>query len=1054
MNHPRHRTGPHPRRVWRKWLVRGVVFAILGSAAAAAVLYQRWTNPAATRRQVIAKLTAQFQNVRVSLDSARLRLLGGIALFDLRLSRTGSADPGDFLYVPSAVLYHDKEQLLDGKLSIRKIELFSPRLRVARGPDGRWNLAGLVRQPSGEPVPTLVIHQGTIVLEDRTDFPDAPPLELHDVDLILVDDPAAALAFEGSATSDVAGAIHFKGTRPRDADDTALTVEAPAVHLDGPLIQRLAAYNPEWAAHGRELRGLAKLDADVVYRPGAEREWNYDVRCQLSQGQFSHARLPLPLEQIEGSLRCVNGRVPVVTLSARSGLAEVNVTAHDVVPSGGPTLESWLGDLNVRVRHLAVTPAVFEPLPEECKDINDLYHPVGRANVTFSFRKTGPGRWEKHCEAEAEDVHASYEKFPYPLEHITGKLIADLASDRDDLLKIDLEGRAAGQPVWLKGEVLGHAPSGVVIDLWGKNLPLDEQIIRALPEKYQTLARSFHPAGLGDFKAFIRRPRGSHDFANRFVIHFHDARMKYDVFPYPFEGVAGDLDIQPEEWTFHDFHGTHKGGDFQTWGRCVHVGEGERLEIHIKGKNALLDDEMAAALRPEEELYHTWQVFTPSGRIDFQGTVERQPGQPSDIDLTVFARGAYICPRFFAYGLDDIHGKMHYARRWVEVDRLRAKHGSSAVSLGRGTIYLKPGGGVWADLQNLQGQPLLPDADFVGALPVTLRDACASLQLRDPLVLNTRLVIDSGPDPAEPPVIYWDGWAGLHDATVFTGVRFDHITGQVACRGRHNGHRLDGVLGNLILKDATVFGNQHFEDVHSRIEVSPDAPEVLKLPGLYARYCGGEVYGPVRAEFGPTLRYEMKLTASQIQLEEFARQNHLGPDAQMSGLAAASLYLSGRGCDVANLKGNGTVAVPEGKLYNLPPLLPLLKVVGLRPPDRTAFDELRAAFDIDGMRVHVNSLDLFGDAISLRGSGDLNLDGTNINLDFNADWARLPQLLPASFQPIPHAISDQLLRIKMRGDLGNLQCTKEPVPMLLDRWRELIYGRPSEPPAGQSAAGR
>jgi hypothetical protein len=1054
MDHRSHGPGSHALRVWRKWVVRGVVCAVLGSVAAAGVLYQRWTNPAATRRQVIAKLTAQFQDVRVSLDSARLRLLGGIALFDLRLSRTGSTDPGDFLYVPSAILYHDKEQLLDGKLFIRKIELFRPRLRAARGPDGRWNLSGLLKQPSGEPVPTLVIHQGTIVLEDSRDLPGAPPLELHDVDLILVDDPAAALAFEGSATSDLAGALHFKGTRPRDSEDTALSVEAPAVHVDEALVQRVAAYNADWAAHGRQLRGLAKLDADLVYRPGAERELSYDVRCNLSQGQFSHARLPLPLERIEASLHCVDGRVPLVTLSAHSGLTEVNVTAHDVVLAGGSTLESWLGDLDLRVRHLAVTPAVFEPLPEEVKDINDLYHPSGRASVAFTFRKTAAGRWEKHCEAEAEDVRANYAKFPYPLEHITGKLIADICSDCDDVLKIDLEGRAAGQPVWLKGEVLGHAPSGVVIDLWGKNLPLDETLIKALPERYQDLAHSFHPSGLGDFKAFVRRARGSREFSNRFVLHFHDARMNYVVFPYPFEEVSGDLDIQPDEWTFHDFHGTHKGGEFQTWGRCLHGAAGERLEIHLKGKNALLDEEMAAALKPEEELYHTWKVFAPGGRIDFQGTVERQPGQPSDIDLTVYPKGARIRPRFFAYALDDIHGKVRYARRWVEVDHLRARHGDSTVALGRGTIYLKPGGGVWADLQNLQGQPLLPDADFVGALPVPLREACSALQLRDPLVLNTRLVIDSGPDPAEPPVIYWDGWAGLHDATMVTGVRVDHITGQVACRGRHNGRHLDGVLGNLILKEATVFGNQRFEDVHSRIEVSPDAPEVLKFPGLYARYCGGEVYGPVRAEFGPTLRYEMKLTASQIQLDEFARQNHLGPDAELRGQAGASLYLSGQGCDVNNLRGNGLITVPDGKLYNLPAVLPLLKVVGLRPPDRTAFDELRAKFDIEGMRVHVNTLDLFGDAISLRGAGDLNLNGTDINLDFNVDWARLPQLLPASIQPIPHAISDQLLRIKMRGDLGDLRCTKEPVPMLLERWREMIYGPHSDTPPEQNAAGR
>jgi AsmA-like C-terminal region len=1022
-------------------VVRTVVFAIVAGLGGAAVLYQRWTNPAATRRQVLEKLTAQFRDVHVSLESARLRLLGGIALYDLRLSRTGDADPADFLDVPSAVLYHDKEQLLDGRLVIRKIDLYRPRLRIARGPDGHWNLAQLFQPtPSTEPMPTIVIHQGTVVFEDRRDAADAPPLELRDVNLTLMNDPQPTLVFEGTAQSDMAGTVRFKGTRQRESDRTVMAVAAPSVRVDGALVQRLAAYSPDLAAHGRQLRGVAKLDADLVYDPGAETEWHYDVRCRLSEGAFSHALLPLPLDHVEASLHCVDGQVPTAELTARSGQTEVSVTAEEVNPSGGKTLDTWLSKLDCRVQHLRVTPKLFEALPQECKDIDEDFHPRGLAGVTFTFRRTAPGRWQKQLVVRAEDAEANYEKFPYPLEHISGTLEVDGTSEHDDVIKIDLAGRAAHQPVFLKGQILGERPCGVVLDIWGQNIPLDETLVRALPAKYQELARSFHPSGQGDFKAFIRRARGTPEFANHFVIDFHDAQMRYDVFPYQLENVKGVLDIRPEGWEFRGFRGTHHGGEFQTWGRCEPVDGGDRLEIHLKGKNVLLDPEMEAALEPEPELHHTWLVFAPGGRIDFQGTVERLPGRPSDVDLTVYPRGCSIQPRFFPYALHDLTGKVHYAQRRVDVENLVARHGDSALCLGSGIIYLKPGGGAWADLVNVQGRPLLPDADFVRALPESLQTACTALGLRDPLVLSTRLVIDSGPDPAEPPVIYWDGWAGLHAAALRTGVQLENVTGQVACRGRHNGHRLEGVVGNFIIKEATIFGTQHLEDIHSQVEVTPDAPEVLKFPGLFARYCGGEVYGPARVEFGPTLRYEMRLTASQVQLEVFARENHLAPNAELSGLASANLYLAGEGADVNTLKGSGNIAVPEGKMYNLPALLPLLKVLGLRPPDRTAFDELRASFDINGMRAHVNNLDLLGDAVSLRGAGDLNLDGSDINLDFNVDWARVPQMLPGDMKKIPHAISDQLLRIKMRGRIGDITCTKEPVPMLLDPFRKLLNG--------------
>ena len=47
----------------------------------------------------------------------------------------------------------------------------------------------------------------------------------------------------------------------------------------------------------------------------------------------------------------------------------------------------------------------------------------------------------------------------------------------------------------------------------------------------------------------------------------------------------------------------------------------------------------------------------------------------------------------------------------------------------------------------------------------------------------------------------------------------------------------------------------------------------------------------------------------------------------------------------------GTIEVRNGKLYKLPLLLDLLKWLGLRQPDRTAFEDVRVRFGIDGDRI-------------------------------------------------------------------------------------------------------
>ena len=66
-----------------------------------------------------------------------------------------------------------------------------------------------------------------------------------------------------------------------------------------------------------------------------------------------------------------------------------------------------------------------------------------------------------------------------------------------------------------------------------------------------------------------------------------------------------------------------------------------------------------------------------------------------------------------------------------------------------------------------------------------------------------------------------------------------------------------------------------------------------------------------------------------MQLEDFGRHN-LGAATEFSGQAMARLHLTGSGSDVQGLEGQGSIEVPSGKMYNLPVLLDLLKLLGLR----------------------------------------------------------------------------------------------------------------------------
>jgi hypothetical protein len=1025
----------------RKWLVRGLVFAIAGGLGGGAVVYQQWTNPAAVRHQVIDHLTTLLPGANVSLGSAHMRLLGGISLSDLRLSRRDDADRTDLAFVPRATVFPDKEQVLNGKFVIRKVELYRPHLYIRRGRDGLWNVSGVLAPPHPDaPVPTVEIKQGTFVIEDQLSGSGLPPIEITDVNLTLINDPLAVLRFQGKGLLEYAETLQLAGTMERLTGDVAATIQAGGIKVGPALLQRVGVYctqlTEQVQKYGLELDGTGRLQAEIGFSPGATLPWTHQIHAQLSGARFRHIRVPLPLDDLSADLACVDGRVTLSRMDARSGVAEVHLegSAQDLREDADLT-----GSLCVK--HLPVKPELFEQLPENLKKVEKDYAPSGPVTVTF-FGERKSGQWHKRWVIQPEDLSASSIKFPYILEHITGTIVQENDTVRGlDQIRLDLAGQAGAQRVFIKGDIEGEAScSGVEVKIWGNNIPLDRKLMDALAPAQQRVAASFHPTGLANFEAHIHRHQGATEFANRFIVRFHHAAIRYDVFPYPLEDVTGTLDIQERRWEFYDFRGTHKGGTVVAAGRFDQASEAPdqgRLEVQIRGENFVLDQELEHALTDREELKKAWASFHPTGHMHFSAEVVRLGEQPPDVKVDVNALGCTVKPDFFAYTLEDLNGNLHYGDRCVNLNQLCARHGTTSLTLDSGEIFVNPDGSVRGQLNKIQATQLRPDADLLEALPPVLRRTIETVNLKDPVDLKTSLTVATSPNSSQSPDLYWEGEIHFRDATLTTGVELEHVTGTAACRGRYRDQQLEGLKGNVLLDQATLF-NQPFTNIHGPLEINKNLPNTLEIDGLYAGLFGGWVYGPIRVEFGPRIRYEIWLNASQIKLEEFGRRN-LGKNGQISGLASAEIHLEGKGPDASDLTGRGTVDVPNGRLYNnLPLLLDLLKFLAIRLPDGTAFEEAHASFTIRGQRVAVSRLDLFGNAISLRGQGEMNLNGTDIQMDFYAALARITQILPPILRELPHDLSKYLFKIQMRGKMGDVHFTKEPVPVLVEPIKGLL----------------
>ncbi|HKB03043.1 MAG TPA: hypothetical protein VKD90_12535 [Gemmataceae bacterium] len=764
-------------------------------------------------------------------------------------------------------------------------------------------------------------------------------------------------------------------------------------------------------------------------------------------------------------------------------------------------LEERVRRLEVTVSDLIVGPDLFERLPPKFAEARDLFSPAGPVDVTYEQRRAPPGP-AKRLVFRAKGMTARYSGFPYPADHIRGTIEAAIDEDAPPRYEVDLVGEASGKPVTLKGRVTGGREREVDLVLTGSDIVLDKGLIDALPDDYPATVRRLNPTATGDFtakirhNARIRRDFGPEAFDNEFDIRVRTGSLTYEDFPYPLRNLSGNLLIRtlpdapaptdqprhpPGAWVeFRDFTATGSGGcKLRAKGSCGEEPGGSLLTLEVKGEGVPFDGELSRAIA-RLKIETAWSTFDPSGRMNCEVHARIHdrsppPGQPDppfvparDLELGLSFNGPTLRPTFFPYQLTEAAGQVMYAGGQVDLQQFRAKHGKTIVTLSTAKVLLPPERGFWADLYDVKMSPVVFDREFLAALPGGLRSACLGLEPQGNFSLHARrMVIDDQPKGRPPartvpqvtdftargtspaprttfPTIYWDGAVTFRDAQMKTGVPWDSVTGQFSSRGLYMGDRLGRVVGNLAIDRGRVL-KQPVETLSARFEVDPAKPDVVSIPWLNGRLYGGEVGGQARLELGTPVRFDLSLNGSRLKLEEFARVNKLGPKTDIQGLATAQLSLSNP-IDPATrlpvLQGSGTIDVPNGKMLDLPIMLDVIKLARLRPMDHTAFEEAHAVFRIRGDRVKVGQLDLLGNAISLGGEGEMNLDGSDAQYEFYTVWTNIRNMLGGGGD-IAGRVSGNLFRIRVAGDLGSdrpPRVTQEALPGIVDPIRRL-FGR-------------
>ena len=668
----------------RCWLIRGLIVAVLAAGGFGAWVVVHWVSPEKVREAVLAHVRELVgPAVEVKIESAVVRVFGGIRVTNLTLTRAGEATP--FVAIPSAVIFHDKQEFNHGKLSIRKVELESPTLRLTRRTDGTFDFPTFPRPPdtADRATPTVVIRDATVFVSDAD--PDGfPTLALKHLKLHLVNDPQPVLKVDGQCSALPAAALdedgrfdpdgfviplHFTAKWDRAVGLMTAHLDIPDVALRPELAPAFTRFSPDAARLIGGLTGRIGVKVDVTAPDSGTAPPTTAARVDLRDCRFEDARLPKPVEHLAGTIRLERGRVFVDKLTGKVDAATVELHLETKPlfgpkpPTFGPrlrpltalaqfrplgdteppidpreTAERQLERFDLTVRGLRLDDALIGSLVPDGEKWRQQFNPVGGADVRVAFTRPDGG-WRREVDILPNRLTIVYEKFRYPFTDVDGWLKLVTASDGTDEFRVQATGKLGDRRVTVSGVVAGDGlDPEIALKIVGTDIPIDARLIAAMPPKTAAALRKMRAGGRGDFVVDVRESFGVNRVDTTFRVRVFDGRVNYEHFPYALDRIRGNVMIRvaasdptrpppdgddPDRVELRNFEAHHDGGRLWLSGEseAVPATPDRKLTLRVQGENCPIDDAFKRGLT-ELQLGDAVKTLAPRGEVTFGADME------------------------------------------------------------------------------------------------------------------------------------------------------------------------------------------------------------------------------------------------------------------------------------------------------------------------------------------------------------------------------------------------------------------------------------------------
>lgn len=1012
---------------------------LLGAAVAIPYFYHRVDEQ--LRREIEARLRQQYPRLEVRVRSAHLAQGVGLEIRGVSLLAPSANGPSmelaylDEIHVTCPT---DWQDLLEGRLRISQVTVRRPTLRATRRADGTWSLAGLLPLPrlSDKP-PTTIVEGGVLEILDPSQE-HARRYSLREARLKI--EPVQngkrprhqnrLLHVTGQATGDYLRRVEIDAYLDPGGKAWLASGTLEELELSPELLRSLPWEVDKLLPRTTSLRGVVKARFAIRLDTRVASALDFRVVGQLNRGTLFDSRLPYPLTDLRANFHCDRQGIAIEDLAARHGPATLRLSYQ----RDGLAADSR-ATLDAQCSRLRLDRKLLDALPESWKSHWYKFLPDGDVDLVEAHLEFDGESWHTDARIKCLNVAFTYHKFPYRLQR--GRGMIELAQNR---LSVDLAAYAGAEQLRIEGQVQAGQPQvGDWVEIRGDQLPIDDKLFDALPTKTSQVARALNARGT--FNAFARfewLPGDKPKLFKQITLSFSRCAVKYARFPYPVDNVRGRMRVEGDVWHFEDFSGTNDTGQITCRGKLAPGENGNELWLHFEGRTVPLEEELRDAFSIGTQ--HLWDDVRPRGAINLVAEVrclpnERKPkvwvrAEPVE-SATV---SSSIEPRAFPYRLEKLQGIFTYSDGRLEIAQLKARHARTTIEA-RGHCDLAQSGEWKLHLDQLAIDRLRVDHDLLEAARGRFKKTISALHPTGSLNLRGWLELQGGNQPNQAVKSAWDLQLDMQQVSLQCGLELQNVHGALRLAGTYDGQTFQS-QGDFDVDSLTWKGFQ-FTDVHGPVWMDND----VVLLGQWAderrdrerqrhltlSFYGGTAHSDGWIKLGDLPSYEFRIRLRGGDLKRFSSEALAG-QRRLSGQVLATIDLRGKGTGTHQLGGRGTLELHDADLYELPQMLALLKLLRIRQPDSTAFTDSTIDFRVEGEHIYMDEVKFLGDAVSLLGKGEMNLN-RELQLTLHAVVGRDNLRIPL-VSPLLGGASQQIMLIHVDGTLDDPVLKSEAFPMV------------------------